>query len=165
MVYSDNMAFFVQRYSDIMCWLMTHKAYLPLTSHDFLQNNKISTNSLHQSTGKGLESWSQPIPLSTVLNLTSTIPNFPDVANRLIRCTPADGIIDWEIMWRDPRSNWVSPGSGRVVQVGDSAHTFLPSSGSGATQAMEDAISLATCLQIGGKENVSVATRVHNKLR
>jgi 2-polyprenyl-6-methoxyphenol hydroxylase-like FAD-dependent oxidoreductase len=78
--------------------------------------------------------------------------------------TPKDGIIDWELMWRDPRENWASP-QGRVVQVGDSAHTFLPSSGNGATQAMEDAISLATCLQIGGKSNISLATKVHTKLR
>jgi hypothetical protein len=67
-------------------------------------------------------------------------------------------------MWRDPRESWVSP-LGLVVQVGDSAHTFLPSSGNGATQAMEDAISLATCLQIAGKSNIKWATMIHNKLR
>jgi hypothetical protein len=30
---------------------------------------------------------------------------------------------------------------------------------------MEDAVSLATCLQVAGKDNVHWATRVHNKLR
>jgi hypothetical protein len=30
---------------------------------------------------------------------------------------------------------------------------------------MEDAVSLATCLQIAGKEDVAMATRVHNLLR
>ncbi|KAL3703093.1 hypothetical protein TMatcc_010281 [Talaromyces marneffei ATCC 18224] len=137
----DNMSFFVQRYSDIMCWLMTHK-----------------------SDGKGMESWNQTVDVSEVLKITAKIPGFPEVAERLIKTTPNNGIIDWEIMWRDPRENWISP-CGRVVQVGDSAHTFLPSSGSGATQAMEDAISLATCLEIGGKRNVTIATKIHNKLR
>ena len=46
-----------------------------------------------------------------------------------------------------------------------SAHTFLPCSGNGGTQAIEDAISLATCLQIAGKSNVPWAVNVHNKLR
>lgn len=99
-----------------------------------------------------------------MLEHTATIEGFPEVANRLIKTAPKDGIVDWEIMWRDPRENWTSP-LGCVVQVGDSAHTFLPSSGSGATQAMEDAISLATCLRIGGKSNIAIATKIHNKLR
>lgn len=67
-------------------------------------------------------------------------------------------------MWRDPQPQWHSPG-GPVVQVGDSAHTFLPASGNGGTQAMEDGVSLAACLQIGGKSNIPIAVRVHNKLR
>jgi hypothetical protein len=67
-------------------------------------------------------------------------------------------------MWRDLHEDWVSP-TGRVAQVGDSAHSFLPSSGNGASQAMEDAITLATCLQIGGKDRVCEATKVYNKLR
>lgn len=58
----------------------------------------------------------------------------------------------------------MSPG-GRVVQVGDAAHTFLPSSGHGCTQGLEDAVSLAECLRIAGKEDLPWATRVHNKLR
>ncbi len=111
-----------------------------------------------------MESWSQTVDVSKVLEITSKIPGFPEIANRLIRTTPKGGIVDWEIMWRDPRENWISS-LGRVVQVGDSAHTFLPSSGSGATQAMEDAISLATCLQIGGKSNIALASKIHNTLR
>ena len=51
------------------------------------------------------------------------------------------------------------------MQLGDAAHTFLPSSGNGGTQAIEDAISLATCVAIAGKNNIPNATRVHNLLR
>jgi hypothetical protein len=67
-------------------------------------------------------------------------------------------------MWRDPQPRWVSP-IGRVVQIGDSAHPFLPTSASGGTMAMEDAFSLAACLQIAGKNKACLATKVHNQLR
>lgn len=67
-------------------------------------------------------------------------------------------------MWRDPQDSWVSP-CGRVVQIGDAAHSFLPTSGAGATMAMEDAFSLASCLQLTERSNVPLALRVHNKLR
>ena len=67
-------------------------------------------------------------------------------------------------MWRDPQPQWVSEG-GRVVQLGDAAHPFLPTSFSGGTMAMEDDYSLAACFQLSGKKNVAIATKVHNKLR
>lgn len=67
-------------------------------------------------------------------------------------------------MWRNAPPTWVSP-MGRVVQIGDAAHTFLPTSASGATMALEDGYSLAACLEKGGRERVALATRVHNNLR
>ena len=68
-------------------------------------------------------------------------------------------------MWRDPQPLWTSP-AGRVVQLGDAAHTFLPSSGNGGTQAIEDAVSLATCISLAGdRARLPEATRVHNLLR
>ena len=41
-------------------------------------------------------------------------------------------------MCRDPQQKWTSP-AGRVIQLGDAAHAFLPNSSNGGTQAMEDA--------------------------
>ncbi|TDZ18883.1 FAD-dependent monooxygenase fsr3 [Colletotrichum orbiculare MAFF 240422] len=68
----------------------------------------------------------------------------------------------------DPKAalpeKWVSPGA-RVVQIGDSAHTFLPTSASGATMALEDAISLAALLHRSGKRDAPLALRIQNKLR
>ena len=110
------------------------------------------------------ESWHETVSTDKVLAYTATLPGWPEYMNRLIKTAPEDGIVDWKLVWRDPQPNWVSPG-GRVVQTGDSAHSFLPTSGNGANQAMEDGISLAACLQIAGKDNVAWATRVHNKLR
>ncbi len=54
---------------------------------------------------------------------------------------------------------------GRIAQIGDAAHTLLPTSASGATMAMEDGITLAACLQVSGKDDVPLAARVYNKLR
>lgn len=82
----------------------------------------------------------------------------------LIKATPYRTVLDWKLMWRNPQSQWASPG-GRVIQIGDAAHPFLPTSASGGTMAMEDAYSLAACLSIAGKENLSLATKVHNHLR
>ena len=82
----------------------------------------------------------------------------------LIKATPEMGAVDYKLLWRDPYPTWASP-HGRVVQIGDAAHAFLPTSASGATMAMEDAFSLAACLQLGGKSNVALAVKVHNKLR
>lgn len=99
-----------------------------------------------------------------VLKVTATVEGWPAVADKLIRLTPGDRIYDFKLMWREAQPCWTSP-SGLIVQIGDAAHTFLPSSGNGATQGLEDAMSLATCLRLGGKDDIAGATRVHNKLR
>lgn len=82
----------------------------------------------------------------------------------MIKVTPNNCSTDWRLMWRNPQPRWSSLHS-RVVQLGDSAHSFLPTSGSGAAMAMEDAYSLASCLQLGGKSNLVLAVSVHNLLR
>ncbi|KAK8086535.1 FAD binding domain protein [Apiospora phragmitis] len=131
-------------YSDVASWAMMHKA--------------------DETAG---ESWGAQVPVEKVLEFVDTaIPGrlLPVMIKDLIRSTPDDGIVDWKLMLRDPQPRTASA-AGRVVQVGDSAHTFLPSSGDGANQAMEDAISLASCLHVGGRSNIEWAVKVHNKLR
>lgn len=119
--------------------------------------------------GTAKESWGNKVDPVDVLKFTATIPDWPEVANRVILTTPKDVLVDWKLMWRDPQPKWTSPG-GRVVQLGDAAHTFLPQSGNGGTQAIEDAISLSTCISMAAaegnpKENIPDATRAHNLLR
>ena len=82
----------------------------------------------------------------------------------VIKQTPAKAVVDYKIMWRNPNPRWVSQG-GHILQVGDSAHSFLPTSANGATQAMEDGTSIAACLKMAGKDDVSLATNVHVALR
>ena len=83
---------------------------------------------------------------------------------RVMKQTPPKSVVDYKIMWRDPNTKWASDG-GLILQLGDSAHSFLPTSANGATQAMEDGISIAACLRLAGKHNIPLATRVHTQLR
>lgn len=81
----------------------------------------------------------------------------------VVRLTPPNSIVDFRIMLRDPQPTWTSR-SGRIIQLGDAAHTFHPNSGNGATQAIEDAATLAACVALSGLR-VPWATRVCNLLR
>jgi 2-polyprenyl-6-methoxyphenol hydroxylase-like FAD-dependent oxidoreductase len=83
---------------------------------------------------------------------------------QVVKQTPPQTVVDYKIMWRDPSMEWASKG-GLVLQLGDSAHSFLPTSANGATQAMEDGISIAACLELAGRHNIPLATRVHTHLR
>lgn len=82
----------------------------------------------------------------------------------VVEKTPPNTVVDYKITWRDPDPVWTSDG-GRIVKIGDAAHAFIPNSTNGATQAMEDGLSLAACLRLAGKTNIALATRIHTKLR
>lgn len=86
------------------------------------------------------------------------------IFKELVKCTPPKTIVNFELLWRDPQPSWCSPGA-RVVQIGDSAHSYIPASSNGATQAIEDGVSLASCLQLGGKENIPQSVRAHIRMR
>ena len=86
------------------------------------------------------------------------------IFKELVKLTPPETIINFELFWRNPQPSWASP-EGRVIQIGDAAHSFLPASGNGATQAIEDAVSLASCLQLGGRDGVPESVWAHVRLR
>jgi 2-polyprenyl-6-methoxyphenol hydroxylase-like FAD-dependent oxidoreductase len=121
---------------------------------------------LHQDKkGTSSESWSNKVDATDALKTIEDIGGWDPSFKALVAATPKDALVDWRLMWRNPQPIHVSP-HGRVVQIGDSCHSFLPTSANGATQAMEDGVSLAACLRLaGGKEGVPLAGRVHNKLR
>lgn len=120
----------------------------------------------HDVTGSEAESWSNTIEAEEVLKEMNNTPGAPWSSDfqDLVRCTPPQTIINFALWWRDPQPTCTSA-EGRVVQIGDCAHSFLPSSGNGATQAIEDAVTLASCLQMGGREKVNEAVEVHKRLR
>ncbi|KAE8384089.1 hypothetical protein BDV23DRAFT_189553 [Aspergillus alliaceus] len=86
----------------------------------------------------------------------------------LIRNTPKRATVHWPLLWRNLRQGWTSKG-GRVVQVGDAAHTTVPASISGGTLAIEDAVTLAACLQLacsgGAPGGAPLGARIYNLLR
>ncbi|KAG1767549.1 monooxygenase [Suillus occidentalis] len=81
-----------------------------------------------------------------------------------------DIVKDWDprcaaiLLIHDPLPTWVSK-SGRVVLIGDAAHPFLPSSVQGASQAVEDGLTLAITLSLAGKDNVRLGTRTWESIR
>ena len=54
---------------------------------------------------------------------------------------------------------------GRIALLGDSAHPFLPTSAQGATQALEDGVTLAITLRRAGKGDVATAVRAYQAIR
>ncbi|KAK5280990.1 hypothetical protein LTR40_005571 [Exophiala xenobiotica] len=52
-----------------------------------------------------------------------------------------------------------------MMLVGDSAHPFLPTSGQGAGQAVEDGATVAICLELAGKNRISLGLRTSEKIR
>ena len=117
----------------------------------------------HKDEGTGAESWHNQISPDSIIKTISENANWDPATLELLRQTP-NKVVDWKLTWRDPQPQWTSKG-GRIVQLGDSAHSFLPTSANGATQALEDSISLAECLRLGGKDMVPWSTKIHNKLR
>ncbi|KAI2605634.1 FAD/NAD(P)-binding domain-containing protein [Hypoxylon sp. NC1633] len=107
------------------------------------------------------ESWSFPGKISEV---KEALKDWDPLCTRIVSKTPESLLVDWKLVYRDPLPTWVSP-SGRILLLGDSAHPFLPTSAQGATQALEDGVVIAVCLRRGGKENVPVSVRAHEKIR
>ena len=117
-----------------------------------------------QNDGMAAESWGNLRDAADLFPyLHKTSPDWDPAVIDFLKQTP-NKVVDWNLRWRDGVYQWTSDGS-RIIRLGDSAHAFLPTAGNGAVQALEDGISLAECLRIGGKGNVQWALRVHNKLR
>lgn len=115
-----------------------------------------------------IESWDPDVDPEEVVKVLNRIPDWDPAIEGLIRATPKGAVVHWPLLWRNLRREWTSKG-GRVVQVGDAAHSTVPASASGGTLAIEDAITLATCLQLAchgvGPNNAPLGARIYNLLR
>ncbi|SJL02130.1 related to fusarubin cluster-monooxygenase [Armillaria ostoyae] len=123
--------------------------------------NKVCWMMTYLDDGNATEDWSKTQSSDCALRY---VKDWGSIVPALVNSVPNKEVIDWKLMWRNPQPKWVSP-MGRVAQIGDAAHTLLPTSASGATMAMEDGIALAACLHISGKNDIPLAARVYNKLR
>ena len=87
----------------------------------------------------------------------------------IIQHIPADSLIDHKMLWRDPVQKWVSE-KGRICLLGDAAHPHLPTAGTGAAQAFEDAATIGSLMQksiqqAGNGPDIALVFRAFEKLR
>lgn len=85
---------------------------------------------------------------------------WPDPIPDLLAATPVDSVLRHDLYELPPLSSFVR---GRVALLGDAAHAMTPNLGQGACQALEDALTLAHCLD--GRPDVTAALRSYDLLR
>lgn len=105
------------------------------------------------------ESWSFPGKIEDVCR---ALEGWDPMCRVIVEKTPS--LVDWKLMYRDALPNWVS-GGGRIALLGDAVHPFLPTSTQGATQAMEDGVTIAVCLRRAGKKNIRTALNAYQGIR
>ena len=86
----------------------------------------------------------------------------PD-AQALFEVTPVGKTIDFKLVYRPAIDKWTSKG-GRIILIGDAAHANLPTAGQGASQAMEDAVTVAHCLEAANGD-VKLALEAAQRIR
>lgn len=107
------------------------------------------------------ESWQFPGEPEEVLKV---VKGWDPIVQELVKATPTERLFDYKLVFRDPLPTFVSP-KRRIVLIGDAAHPFLPTSIQGASQAMEDGVVMAACLEIAGKDKVTEAVKVWENIR
>lgn len=84
-------------------------------------------------------------------------------ARTILDITPDGKTIDFKLVYRPTIDNWTSSG-GRTILIGDAAHANLPTAGQGASQALEDAVTLAHCLE-NSQGDVKLALEATQRIR
>ncbi|KAL2019329.1 hypothetical protein VTK56DRAFT_9709 [Thermocarpiscus australiensis] len=117
----------------------------------------------HKDDGGIEESWQLPGRIEDVLRV---VDGWDPAVVEMVKLTPPDRLFDYKLVFRDPLPTFVSPRA-RTVLIGDAAHPFLPTSVQGASQAMEDGVVLAACLDraAGKGDRVQEAVRVWERIR
>jgi 2-polyprenyl-6-methoxyphenol hydroxylase-like FAD-dependent oxidoreductase len=115
----------------------------------------------HKDEGSIEESWQFPGRIEDVLRV---VEGWDPVVVELVKMTPPERLFDYKLVFRDPLPTFISP-LARTALIGDAAHPFLPTSIQGASQAMEDGVVLAACLDRAGKRRVQEAVRVWERIR
>lgn len=84
-------------------------------------------------------------------------------AQALLDVTPVGKSIDFKLVYRPTIDSWTSKG-GRTILIGDAAHANLPTAGQGASQALEDAVTVAQCLE-SAEGDVKLALEATQRIR
>ncbi|TPX12501.1 uncharacterized protein E0L32_006913 [Thyridium curvatum] len=115
----------------------------------------------HIDDGNIEESWQFPGKVEEALRY---LEGWDPVVLELVKATPEGRLIDHKLVYRSPLPTFISP-KAKIALIGDSAHPFLPTSIQGASQSIEDGVTLATCLELSGKGKISEALRAYEKIR
>ncbi|KFY84702.1 hypothetical protein V500_09074, partial [Pseudogymnoascus sp. VKM F-4518 (FW-2643)] len=130
-----------------------------------LMNDHVLLTFTSPDDGTAEESWAQGVTPDEILSKVPDLETLDPLIIEIIRKIPQDKtLIRWKLCWRDPQEKWTSH-AGRIVQLGDSAHAFIPTSLMGASTALEDAQSLPECLRLAGKTKANLGTKVHEFIR
>ena len=155
------------RYPDVQAWLGpdTHLVALCYFDKDGKNGQMVwGITFFEKGEQTTKESWHHTVSSEDVFKTLSETPGWGEAVKAMVKATPPGHIVHWPLIFRNPQPRWHSP-AGTIIQVGDAAHTFLPTSGNGATQAIEDAITIAECLKQAGKADIPTAVKTHNLLR
>lgn len=145
----------------------THNGWIGQDIHFLVASIKdgeeISWVCTHKDDAGIEESWQFPGKVDDVLKV---LEGWAPTVRELVNATPEARLFDYKLVFRDPLPTFISP-LARIALIGDAAHPFLPTSIQGASQAMEDGVVLAACLDAagGGKDNVQEAVRVWERIR
>ncbi|APY84703.1 monooxygenase [Streptomyces alfalfae] len=86
--------------------------------------------------------------------------SWPAPIPRLLAAVPEDAVLRHDLYALPPLPSFVR---GRAALLGDAAHAMTPNLGQGACQALEDAVTLAHCLD--GAADVAAALRSYDRQR
>ncbi|KAL1618262.1 hypothetical protein SLS56_010626 [Neofusicoccum ribis] len=111
---------------------------------------KIGCFLTHRDEFDVVESWSTKGDLSHLLKV---IDGWDDTLQALFSKIPSEELFDWKLLWRDP------------LKIGDSSHPHLPTSGSGAMQAIEDGATFGALADTLGMDNIPDLFKVFQALR
>lgn len=87
--------------------------------------------------------------------------SWPDPIPRLLAAVPPDAVLRHDLYDLPPLPSFVR---GRVALLGDAAHAMTPNLGQGACQALEDAVTLAHCLD-SAPDDMAAALHSYDLLR
>lgn len=120
---------------------------------------QIGATLTHKEIGDVEEGWSFPGKREDVL---ACCEGWDPVYRRVWE--KIENIIDFKLVFRECLDKWVHD-SGRIIIAGDAAHPFLPTSTQGASQAIEDAATIALCLAKAGRDRIPLALHAAFQLR